>query len=162
MNTPTLTENPATLPAQPRVNYAKVAPAVLSAMAALQSVVNRSGLEPSLLELVKLRASSLNHCAFCIDMHARDALAAGETSKRLFLLHAWHEAPVYSERERAALLWTDALTQLPTASVSDEIFDQARAQFTEEELAKLTLAIVAINGWNRFGVGFKVPPGFTP
>src|ERR1041384_3353303 len=99
MNTSTLTQKAAALSPQPRLNYGKVAPSVLSAMVALQSVVNHCGLESSLLELVKLRASSINHCAFCIDMHSTDALAAGETQARLFLLSAWHEAPVYTERE---------------------------------------------------------------
>lgn len=161
MKTSTLPEKAATAPAQPRLNYGKAAPTVLSAMIALQTAVNQSGLESSLLELVKLRASSLNHCAFCIDMHSTDALAAGETAERLFLLNAWHEVSVYSPRERAALRWTDALTQLPNAAVSDEVFSEVRAHFSEEELAKLTLAIVSINGWNRFGVGFKVPPRFA-
>ena len=132
----------------------------MAAMSALQAAVNRSGLEKSLLELVKLRASLLNRCAFCIDMHFRDAKAAGESDERLYLLNAWEETQVYTPRERAALGWTDALTQLSAQPVSDELFEEARAQFTEEELANLTLAIVAINGWNRFSVGFKVPIRF--
>ena len=129
-------------------------------MSALQAAVNRSGLEKPLLELVKIRASLLNRCAFCIDMHSREAKAAGESDERLYLLNAWEETQVYTPRERAALRWTDALTQLSTQHVSDELFEEARAHFSEEELTNLTLAIVAINGWNRFSVGFKVPIRF--
>jgi AhpD family alkylhydroperoxidase len=114
----------------------------------------------SLLELVKLRASLLNHCAFCIDMHFREAKAAGETDQRLALLSAWEETDLYTSRERAALRWTDALTLLAQDHVSDETFAAVRAEFSESELTFLTLAIVTINGWNRFCVGFKIPPGF--
>ena len=160
MNSTTQTSSASTSDAQPRVNYRKAAPAAMAAMSALQAAVNRSGLEKSLLELVKLRASLLNRCAFCIDMHFRDAKAAGESDERLYLLNAWEETQVYTPRERAALGWTDALTQLSAQPVSDELFEEARAQFTEEELTNLTLAIVAINGWNRFSVGFKVPIRF--
>jgi AhpD family alkylhydroperoxidase len=144
--------------AAPRLHYRKAAPQVVAAMMALQKAVNESGLEPTLLELVKLRASQLNGCAFCIDMHFRDAKRAGETDERLYLLSAWEETSEYTDRERAALRWTEALTALAGHPVSDETFAEARAQFTEEELVKLTLAIVAINGWNRFSVGFKMPP----
>lgn len=146
--------------AQPRINYRNASATAIAAMSALQAAVNRSGLEKPLLELVKLRASLLNRCAFCIDMHFRDAKAAGESDERLYLLNAWEETQVYTPRERAALRWTDALTQLSTQHVSDELFEEARAEFTEEELTNLTLAIVAINGWNRFSVGFKVPIRF--
>lgn len=144
--------------AGPRIHYRTAAPQVVAAMLALQKAVNESGLEPSLLELVKLRASQLNGCAFCIDMHFRDAKRAGETDERLYLLNAWEEAPDYTDRERAALRWTEALTALAGHPVSDETFAEVRAHFSEEELVKLTLAIVTINGWNRFSVGFKVPP----
>lgn len=145
---------------QPRLNYRKASPAAVSAMSALQAAVNRSSLEKPLLELVKLRASLLNQCAFCIDMHFREARNAGETDERLYLLNAWAETSVYSPRERAALRWTDALTQLAGHAVEDEVFAEARSQFSEEQLCELTLAIVAINGWNRFSVGFKMPPRF--
>jgi AhpD family alkylhydroperoxidase len=160
MNTNTLTETAVKPTAQPRLNYPKASPNSVAAMSALQTAVNQSGLEESLLELVNFRASLLNRCAFCIDMHFRDAKAAGETDERLYLLSAWEETPLYTPRERAALRWTDALTQLAGNHVSDEVFQEARAHFSEEELTNLTLAIVTINGWNRFSVGFKMPPGF--
>lgn len=147
--------------AQPRLNYRQVAPAVVTAMLGVQHAVNASGLEPSLLELVKVRASQINGCAFCIDMHWRDAKKAGESDERLYLLSAWEESPGYTERERAALRWTDALTRLSSGHVSDATFAEARAHFTEAELVQLTLAIVVINGWNRFSVGFKMPPRFA-
>jgi AhpD family alkylhydroperoxidase len=146
--------------AQPRLNYRTAAPAALAAMIGMQATVNKSGLPHSLLELVKLRASLLNHCAFCIDMHFREAKAAGETDQRLALLSAWEETDLYTSRERAALRWTDALTLLAQDHVSDETFAAVRAEFSESELTFLTLAIVTINGWNRFCVGFKIPPGF--
>lgn len=146
---------------EPRLNHRNASPAAMQAMLGLQKAVNESGLEHSLLELVKLRASLINGCAFCIDMHVRDARKAGETEQRLHLLSAWHEAPVYTARERAALRWTDALTKVACNGVSEEDFAEARSQFSEAEMVNLTLAIVAINGWNRFCVGFRVPPGFT-
>jgi AhpD family alkylhydroperoxidase len=128
-------------------------------MLALQQVVNRCGLELSLMELVKLRASQINGCAFCIDMHYRDAKKSGETDERLYLLNAWREGGVYSSREQAALAWTEALTRLSNGPVSDGVFAEASAEFSEAELLNLTLLIVAINGWNRFNVGFRIPPG---
>jgi AhpD family alkylhydroperoxidase len=146
--------------AQPRLNYRQAAPAVVTAMLGVQRAVNESGLEHSLIELVKVRASQINGCAFCIDMHWRDAKKAGETDERLYLLSAWEESPGYTDRERAALRWTEALTRLSAGHVSDETFAEARAHFTEAELVQLTLAIVVINGWNRFSVGFKMPPRF--
>lgn len=144
---------------QTRLENRLAAPAVLPAMLALQQVVNKSSLEPSLVELVKLRASQINRCAFCIDMHYADALARGERADRLYLLDAWEETDRYTARERAALHWAEAVTRLPDAGVSDAVFAQARASFSEAELQELTLAIVAINGWNRFNVAFRVPPG---
>jgi AhpD family alkylhydroperoxidase len=143
---------------QPRLNNRNSAPAVLPAMLALQQVVNDTSLEHSLKELVKLRASQINRCAFCIDMHFRDAMEAGEQTERLYLLDAWEEVSNYTARERAALKWTEALTRLSEGGVSDEVFAEVSAEFTESELQELTLAIVAINGWNRFNVGFRVPP----
>jgi AhpD family alkylhydroperoxidase len=147
--------------AQPRLSYAKAAPATMQAMLALQGVVNRCGLESSTLELVKTRASQINGCAFCIDMHVRDALEAGETQERLCLLNAWREVDVYTPREKAALHWTEVLTRLADSHVSDEDYAIARAEFSETELANLTLAIVTINGWNRFNAGFRIPPGYA-
>ena len=142
-----------------RIDFTKVAPNAVKAMMGLQHYVNGSGLEHSLLELVKMRASQINGCAYCLDMHSKDARARGETEQRLYLLDAWHEAPFYTERERAALAWTEALTLVSTDHVPDEMFERARAQFSEEELVKLTLAVVAINGWNRIAIGFRAEPG---
>ncbi|HEX7653948.1 MAG TPA: carboxymuconolactone decarboxylase family protein [Verrucomicrobiae bacterium] len=142
-----------------RLENLHAAPAVFPAMLALQEVVNGSRLEKPLLELVKIRVSTLNRCAFCLDMHHRDAVAAGEKPERLYLLPAWAEVANYSPREKAALLWAETLTRLAVEHVSDEIFATVRAQFEEAELVELTLAIVAINGWNRFNAGFRVPPG---
>ena len=148
---------------KPRIDFHKVSPAAVKAMLALQSYVNDSGLEHSLLELVKLRASQINGCAYCIDMHTKDARAAGESEQRLYLLSAWRESPQYSDRERAALLWTESVTRLSETNVPDDDYAQARAQFSEEELVKLSMAIVAINGWNRLCVGFRrVPGGYQP
>lgn len=162
MNTETLTETTtSSAPAQPRLNYRQASPPAFQAMLALQAAVAKSSLEHSLMELVKLRASFLNGCAFCIDMHYRDAKAAGEREERLYLLNAWHEAhSLYTPRERAALQWTDALTQLAGSPVSDACFQDVSAQFTDQEITDLTLAIVAINGWNRFSVGFGMPIQF--
>ncbi len=126
----------------------------------MQKVVNESGLEHPLLELVKMRASQINGCAYCLDMHAKDARAAGETEQRLYLLDAWREAEhLYSGRERAALAWTEALTLIAEGHAPDEVYELARAQFSDAELAQLTLAIIAINGWNRLNIGFRTPAG---
>jgi AhpD family alkylhydroperoxidase len=146
--------------AQPRLNYPKAAPKTLQAMLAISEVVRQSGLEETLLHLIEIRASQINGCAFCIDMHIRDAKAAGETDERINLLTAWREVDFYTPRERAALAWTERLTRLADEHVTDNDFNAARKELTEEELANLTLAIVTINGWNRFNVGFRVPPRF--
>ncbi len=143
---------------QARINPYKAAPGVLKAMRGLQDHVNQCDLEPALLELVKMRASQINGCAFCIAMHAADARKLGETADRLDLLPAWREAPVYSARERAALAWTEALTRLSDGPVPDAVYDEARRHFSDAALANLTLAVVAINGWNRINVAFQVPP----
>jgi AhpD family alkylhydroperoxidase len=132
---------------------------VFKAMFGLGAVVDKSTLEPALIELVKTRASQINGCGYCIDMHTKDARLAGETEQRLYLLNAWREAPMYSPRERAALAWTEALTRIDRHEVSDELYAQAREQFSEEELVTLTLAVVAINGWNRFSIAFAATPG---
>lgn len=142
-----------------RIEYAKVAPGAYKAMLGLEQYVRGCGLEPSLLELVKMRASQLNGCAFCLDMHSQDARAAGETEQRLYLLDAWREAPFYSERERAALAWTEAVTMVSGGHVPDDVYAAARERFTEEELVNLTMAVVAINGWNRLAIGFRSEPG---
>jgi AhpD family alkylhydroperoxidase len=125
----------------------------------VQNYVNGCGIEHSLLELVKYRVSQMNGCAWCMDMHTKDARAAGETEQRLYLLSAWRECPFYTEREKAALAWTEAVTRLADGEVPDDIFDLARAQFSERELVELTMAIIAINGWNRINVAFRTVPG---
>jgi AhpD family alkylhydroperoxidase len=145
--------------ARPRIDYAKVARSGYEAMRALETYVRQSGLEGSLLELVKLRASQMNGCAFCIDMHTKDARAAGETEQRLYALTAWREAPFYTERERAALAWTEAVTRVADGHVPDAVYRVVRERFDEKELVDLTLAIVAINGWNRLAIAFRTPPG---
>jgi AhpD family alkylhydroperoxidase len=142
-----------------RMDYVKVAPDGYKAMAGLEAYVRRSGLEPSLLELVKTRASQINGCAFCLDMHTKDARARGETEQRLYTLPAWRETPFFNERERAALAWTEAVTCISEGHAPDEVFEQARGQFTEKELADLTLAIVTINSWNRLAISFRTVPG---
>jgi len=142
-----------------RLNYGAASPGGMKAMLGLQQYVESCGLEHALLELVKMRASQLNGCAYCLDMHSKDARAAGETEQRLYLLNAWREAPFYSERERAALAWTEALTVLSQGPVSDELYAEARKHFNEKELVDLSYAIIAINGWNRLGVPFRSEPG---
>ena len=144
---------------QPRMAYAKVAPGVYKTMLALESYLNDCGLERALLDLVRLRASQINGCAFCIDMHWKDLRAAGESEQRLYELNAWRETPFYTDRERAALAWTEAVTLITDGHVPDEVYAQARAQFSEAELANLTLAVVAINGWNRLAISFRTVPG---
>lgn len=133
--------------------------AVYQAMLALETSVHKTGLEPLLLELVRMRASQINGCAFCLDMHSKEARAKGETEQRLYCLPAWRETPFYSDRERVALAWTEAVTLVSQNHVPDDVFEEARKHFSGEELAQLTLAIVAINGWNRFQVAFRAAPG---
>jgi AhpD family alkylhydroperoxidase len=142
-----------------RLKPDKVAPDVFRAMMNLESAVKASGLDSRLVDLIKLRASQINGCAYCIDMHSKDLRAAGESEERLYLLNAWRESPFYSDRERAALAWTEALTLITEGHVPDEVYNEALTQFTDAELAKLTLVIVAINGWNRFGIAFRAEPG---
>ncbi|MDB6153591.1 MAG: alkylhydroperoxidase like protein AhpD family [Chthoniobacteraceae bacterium] len=127
-------------------------------MLALEATVRSLGLEPPLLELVKLRASQINGCAYCIDLHTREAHAAGESQRRLHLVAAWHETHFFSARERAALAWTEAVTLVAETHVPDEVFEQASQQFSETELVNLTLAIISINGWNRLAVSFRRGP----
>lgn len=142
-----------------RIDYKKVAPEAYKAMRHIETYVRGSGLEHSLLELVKTRVSQINGCAHCLDMHTKDARAAGETEQRLYLLPAWREAPFYSDRERAALLWAEALTQISTNDVPDELYDEVRRHFDEKALVDLTLAIIGINGWNRLAVPFRLETG---
>jgi AhpD family alkylhydroperoxidase len=145
---------------EPRINPTKVAPGAYRAMAGLEGYVrNSSKLEASLLELVRMRASQINGCAYCLDMHSKDARAAGETEQRLYTLNAWRETPFFTGRERAALAWTEAITLISSSNAPDEVYEEARKEFTEEELVNLTIAIVAINGWNRLAIGFRAVPG---
>lgn len=144
---------------KPRIEYRKVAPNVIEAMSGLERTLESSGLESSLLDLVKLRASQINGCAYCIDMHTKDARVRGESEQRLYELNAWRETPFYSERECAALEWTEAVTLVAEGHVPDEVYERVRQQFTEQELVNLTLAVVAINGWNRFAISFRSVPG---
>jgi AhpD family alkylhydroperoxidase len=142
-----------------RVDYAKTFPKGFEAMLALEASVRKSRLEPLLLELVKLRASQLNGCAYCLDMHAKDARARGEDEQRLHVLAAWREAPFYTSRERAALAWCETLTLLPQTGAPDDVFAEVEAAFSPDEVAALTFEIVAINGWNRLAVGLRTPVG---
>ena len=142
-----------------RLSYSAKSPAGYRAYLALNQFVEECGIEHSLLELVKIRASQINGCAFCIDMHTIDARAGGESEQRMHLLNAWRESPFYSERERAALAWTEAVTLVSETHVPDDVYEEARRSFTEEELVNLTWAIVTINGWNRICVAFRSQPG---
>lgn len=142
-----------------RVKYGEVAKEGVSALGKLEGYVRRSGLEHTLLELVKMRASQINGCAYCLDMHSKDARAAGESEQRLHVLAAWREAPFYSERERAALEWTEVVTQVAVNDVSDELFGRVREHFEEKELVDLTLAVIGINAWNRLAISFRSEVG---
>jgi AhpD family alkylhydroperoxidase len=145
---------------QTRASYQKAAPDVLQGMFALSKVVQQSALDHGLVDLVNYRVSQINGCAFCLDMHSRDLRARGETEQRLYMLSAWREMPnLYNAREQAALAWAEAVTLLTNQDVSDEVYEQARAEFSEKELAQLTLGIVTINGWNRLNVAFRTPAG---
>ncbi|WP_338664937.1 carboxymuconolactone decarboxylase family protein [Pararoseomonas sp. SCSIO 73927] len=146
----------------PRLDYFSTAPKLLGAMMNLERAVASSGLEHSLIELVKTRASQINGCAFCIDMHTKDAMKAGESPARLFLLNAWREAPNFTDRERAALAWTEALTLVSHTHAPDEDYEALKAQFTEEEIVGLTMQIATINAWNRLAIGFRSVPGVMP
>ena len=142
-----------------RPDYATLAPGAVRAQYGLEAYVRASGLEHSLLELVKLCASYLNGCAYCVDMHTKDARAAGETEQRLYGVAVWREAPFYTPRERAALAWTESVTDVGRTGVPDDVYALARRHFSEEELVNLTMAVVAINGWNRLAVSFRAPVG---
>jgi len=142
-----------------RLDVAKVAPAAGRAMFALEKFVRESGLETSLLELMRLRASQINGCAYCIDMHTKDARAGGETEQRLYTLSVWRETPFFTGRERAALEWTEAVTDITRNDVPDDLYIRVRKEFNEGELVNLTMAVIAINGWNRLAIPFRVVPG---
>ena len=143
----------------PRIDYTKVGSGALRAMYGLEKYLAESSVEKPLRELIKLRASQINGCGYCIDMHWKDARAAGESEQRLYGLAAWREAPYYSERERAALAWTEELTLIAEHHVSDELYEQTRRQFSEQELVDLTLAVGTINAWNRIAISFRSEAG---
>ena len=142
-----------------RLNWSKILPESYQAMLRLQKVVDDSKIEHRLIELVKIRASQINGCAFCLDMHTKDAIAIGESQQRIYLLSAWRDAPIYSEREKAALAWCESLTQISHRGAPDEIYQEVEKVFSAEEIAQLTMAIVVINSWNRLSVGFRTPAG---
>ncbi len=144
---------------KPRFNMAEAAPDAMKAMRGLEAYLAKCSVEKPIIELVKMRASQINGCAYCLDMHTKDARARGEKEQRLYAVAAWHEAPFFTERERAALAWTEAVTRVSKTHVPDDVYEEARRLFNERELVDLTLAIVAINGWNRLAVAFRTVPG---
>jgi len=143
---------------EPRLNPYKLAPGAREALSQMEAYVKQTGLEQPLLELVKTRASQINGCAFCLAMHTRDARRAGESEERLYLLNAWHESPCYTPRERAALAWTEAVTLVSETHIPDDVFEEAKKHFSETELVNLTMAVIAINGWNRMAIAFRAQP----
>ena len=144
---------------QPRIDFRKTAPGAMQALLTFQAYVNNSGLSKSLLELVKIRASQINACAYCLDMHTKDARANGESEQRIYALNAWRETPFFNDRERAALAWTESLTQLTEGHVPDAVFEEVRRHFSDEEIVNLSMAVVAINSWNRLLTAFRAVPG---
>ena len=144
---------------QPRIDYYKLSPGGYKAMLGLEMCLNHSGLEKKLLHMIKLRVSQINGCAFCLDMHWKDLQAEGETEQRMYSLDAWRETDYYTDRERAALAWAEAVTDITDGHVPDEVYEATRQHFGEQEVADLTLAVVAINGWNRLSIAFRVVPG---
>ena len=144
---------------QPRLNYRQAGQGAYHAMLGLEEYIRKSGLEESLLHLIRMHASQINGCAYCLDMHWKDARASGETEQRLYSLDAWREAPYYTERERAALAWTDAVTLVREGHVSDEVYEDVRPHFNEKELSDLTLAVASINAWNRLAIAGRAEPG---
>lgn len=142
-----------------RISYAKAAPGARDALLRLSEYVHQSGLEESLLGLVFLRASQINGCAFCIDMHWKDLRSIGQSEEALYMLDAWREAPGYTQRERAALAWTEAVTLVTGGQVPDDVYEAARKQFSDQELVNLTLAVSVINSWNRMNIAFRTPAG---
>ena len=144
---------------QARLNYAKGAPGVYDAMEGLEKYLEQCGLEKPLMFLVQLRASQINGCAYCLDMHWKDLRACGENEQRLYSLDAWRECPYYTDRERAALAWTEAITLIAQGHAPDAVYEQARSHFSEKELSDLTLAVAAINAWNRLAIAARIVPG---
>ena len=142
-----------------RIDQQRITPAAVQAMLGLEQYVRSSGLDPALAELVRLRASYLNGCAYCVDMHTKDARVAGESEQRLYAVPVWRETPFFTPRERAALAWTEAVTEVGRTGVPDDVYDEVRTHFSEAELVDLTMAIVTINGWNRLAVSFRTEPG---
>lgn len=143
----------------PRINWFQIDPAIVQAMAGVSDYWQKSGLEQSLIDLVLMRASQINHCAYCLDMHSKDARASGETEQRLYGLDVWREAPYYTDRERAALVWTEAVTLLTNDFVPDGVYEQVRLHFTETEMIALTMVVIGINSWNRLTISMRTPPG---
>jgi AhpD family alkylhydroperoxidase len=141
-----------------RLNFYKASPDAAKALMALETALSRLSIEPLLMDLVKLRASQINGCAYCVDMHTRDARQKGESERRLYAISVWRETPFFTARERAALAWTEALTRLPDTHAPDADYAQMREQFSEKESVDLTLVISTINVWNRFGVGYRMAP----
>ena len=146
---------------KPRLNAYQVAPDTINALRTLEAQVQGSGLEQSLIELVKTRASQINGCAFCINMHTQDARKQGESEQRLYLLNAWRESPVYTDRERAALAWTETVTLVSETHVPDEVYAEVRRQFSELETVNLTMLVATINAWNRIAISFRAMPPVT-
>ncbi|HEX6965215.1 MAG TPA: carboxymuconolactone decarboxylase family protein [Gemmatimonadaceae bacterium] len=144
---------------KPRLDYARVAPGVYDSMDALDQYLANCGIERALLLLLQLRASQINGCAYCLDMHWKDLRALGETEQRLYSLDAWRECPYYSERERAALAWTEAVTLVANGQIPDVVYDAVRLHFSEAELSNLTLAVATINAWNRLSIAARLVPG---
>jgi AhpD family alkylhydroperoxidase len=144
---------------KPRIEFHKIGQKPIQLMLAIEGYLNGCGLDHGMLHLIKLRASQINGCAYCIDMHSKDARAAGESEQRLYALNAWEETPFFSERERAALQWTEALTLVADGHVPDAVFEAVRPHFTDDELVNLSLAIATINAWNRLSIAFRSVPG---
>ena len=144
---------------EPRLDYTKASPEAYKTMVQMEGVVRRSGIDPKLLELIKIRASQMNGCAYCIDMHTKDARLKQETEQRIYALDAWRETPFYTNIERAALAWTEAITNIQVGHAPDAVYQELRRNFSEEEIVNLTLAITTINAWNRIAIGFRLVPG---
>lgn len=142
-----------------RLDYNKVDPSAVKGLMEIERYVHNTNLDPVIFELIKIRASQINGCAYCLDMHSKDARKVGETEQRLYLLNAWRETEFYTEKERAALAWTEALTEISVYEVSDELYEEVSAQFNEKELLALTMTIIAINGWNRLAIAFRTKAG---
>ena len=142
-----------------RINYSEQASGAMKAMYGLELYLKHSSIEPDLLHLIKFRVSQINGCAYCLDMHSKDLRAGGETEQRLYVLDAWREAPFYTDRERAALEWAEALTLVAESHVPDEVYDRVKPHFSEKELIDLTMAVVTINGWNRISIAFRTTVG---